>query len=262
MLASGCHITPSGCGFPAPGLNSFNFDPIFSIGGFDFTKPMLLAVICMVVVVGFFTFAFAKPKLIPGKAQLIGEIGYDFIARSIAREIIGKQGAKYVPFLTSIFFFVWIMNIMSIVPFAQFPVAGRIAYPAGLALLVWITYMYLTFKKNGFKGGVKNLVWIDGVPKPIAPLIVLLEFIQNVITRPITLALRLWANMFAGHMLIIIFSIAAWYMLTPSIFTLFSAGSLVMTIALTAFEVLIQFLQAYIFTLLASLYIQGAIEGH
>jgi len=262
LVASGCHITPSGCGFPAPGLNSFNFKPIFSIGSFDFTKPMLLALICMVIVVGFFAFAFAKPKLVPGKVQLVGEIGYNLVARSIAREVIGKRGDKYVPFLTSLFFFVWIMNLMSIIPFAQFPVASRIAYPAALALLVWITYMYLTFKHNGFKGGVKNLVWIDGVSKPMVPLIVFLEFLQNVITRPITLALRLWANMFAGHMLIIIFSVACWYMLTPSVFALFSAASGVMAVALTAFEVLIQFLQAYIFTLLASLYIQGAVEGH
>ncbi|WP_037572787.1 F0F1 ATP synthase subunit A [Phaeacidiphilus oryzae] len=262
MLASGCHITPSGCGFPAPGLNSFDFKPIFSIGSLDVTKPMLLALICMVIVVGFFGLAFAKPKLVPGKLQLVGEIGYDFISRSIARDIIGKQGQKYVPFLTSIFFFVWIMNIMSIIPFAQFPVASRIAYPAALALLVWVTYMFLTFKKNGFVGGIKNLVWIDGVPKGISPLIVLLEFIQNVITRPFTLAVRLWANMFSGHLLIVIFSAACWYMLTPSVFALFSGASLVLTIALTAFELLIQFLQAYIFTLLASLYIQGAIEGH
>ncbi|GAA3751047.1 F0F1 ATP synthase subunit A [Streptomyces tremellae] len=262
LAESGCHLF-TGCGFPAPGLNSFDFKPFLTIGGLEFTKPMLLSVICMVIVVGFFWLAFRKPKLVPGKLQLIGEIGYNFIARSIAREVIGKEGSKYVPFLTSIFFFVWIMNIMSVIPLAQFPATSRFAYPVVLAACVWVTYMFLTFKKNGLKGGVKNLVWIEGLPKPIIPLIVLLEFIQNVITRPFTLAVRLWANMFAGHMLIVMFSVASWYLLTPSIMSAVAAGSFILAAAMTAFEVLIQFLQAYIFTLLTSIYIQGALqEGH
>ena len=262
LAESGCHITQD-CAFPAPGLHSFDFKPIFSIGGFEFTKPMLLAIVCMLLVVGFFWAAFAKPKLVPGKLQLVGEIGYNFVARSIAREVIGKKGDKYVPFLTSIFFFVWIMNIMSVIPLAQFPATSRFAFPVALALLVCVTYMFLTFKNHGFRGGVKNLVWIEGLPKPLEPLIVLLEFIQNVITRPFTLAVRLWANMFAGHMLIVMFSVASWYLLTPSFLSVVAGGSFVLDIVMTAFEVLIQFLQAYIFTLLASIYISGALEeGH
>lgn len=259
LAESGCHINAD-CGFPAPGLNSFDFKPIFSIGSFDFTKPMLLAVICMLLVVGFFWAAFNKPKLVPGKLQLVGEIGYNFVARSIAREVIGKKGTKYVPFLTSIFFFVWIMNVMSIIPFAQFPSTSRFAYPVGLAALVYVTYMYLTFKTHGFRGGVKNLVWLEGLPKPLVPLIVLLEFISKVILQPFTLAVRLWANMFAGHLLIVMFSIASWYLLTPSFLSVVAGGSFVLTLAMTTLEVLIQFLQAYIFTLLASIYISGALE--
>lgn len=84
--------------------------------------------------------------------------------------------------------------------------------------------MYLTFKTHGFRGGVKNLVWISGLPKPLVPLIVLLEFIQNCITRPFTLAVRLWANMFAGHMLIVMFSVATWYLLTPTWLTAVSGA--------------------------------------
>ncbi|MEV6007661.1 F0F1 ATP synthase subunit A [Streptomyces sp. NPDC051976] len=262
LAEAGCHIQHD-CAFPAPGLNSFDFKPIFSIGSFDFTKPMLLALICMLLVVGFFWAAFSKPKLVPTKLQLVGEIGYTFVARSIAREVIGKKGDKFVPFLTSIFFFVWIMNVMSVIPLAQFPATSRFAYPVGLAALVYITYMYLTFKTHGFRGGMKNLTWIDGLPKPLVPLIVVLEFFSNVILRPFTLAVRLWANMFAGHLLIVMFSIASWYLLTPSFLSAVAGGSFVLTIAMTTLEVLVQFLQAYIFTLLASIYIQGALEeGH
>src|SRR5262249_7047763 len=144
-----------------------------------------------------------------------------------------------------------------------FPATSRFAYPAVLAAVVWITYMFLTFKRNGFRGGVKNLVWIEGLPKGIVPLVVLLEFIQNVITRPFTLAVRLWANMVAGHMLIVMFSAAAWYLLTPSVMSVVAGGSFALSAAMTAFELLIEFLQAYIFTLLTSIYIQGALqEGH
>jgi F-type H+-transporting ATPase subunit a len=254
-----CHIN-AGCAFPAPGLHSFEFKPLFTVGGVEFTKPSLIAVVAMVIVVGFFGAAFSKPKLVPGKLQLIGEIGYQFVARSIATEVIGKKGKQYVPFLMSIFFFVWLMNIMAIVPLAQFPSTSHFAYPVALAALVFVTYMFLTFKTHGFRGGVKNLVWIEGLPKPLVPLIVLLEFIQNVITRPFTLAVRLWANMFAGHMLIVMFSIAAWYLLTPSFMAVVAGGSFLLAVGMTAFEVLIQFLQAYIFTLLAAIYISGALE--
>ncbi|MCH6162642.1 F0F1 ATP synthase subunit A [Streptomyces marispadix] len=254
-----CHIN-AGCAFPAPGLHSFEFKPLFTVGGYEFTKPSLIAVICMVIVVGFFWAAFSKPKLVPGKLQLIGEIGYQFVARSIATEVIGRKGKQYVPFLMSIFFFVWLMNIMAIVPLAQFPSTSRFAYPVALAALVFVTYMFLTFKTHGFRGGVKNLVWISGLPKPLVPLMVLLEFIQNVISRPFTLAVRLWANMFAYHMLIVMFSIAAWYLVTPSFLAAAAGGSFLLAVGMTAFEVLIQFLQAYIFTLLAAIYISGALE--
>ncbi|MFC6595884.1 F0F1 ATP synthase subunit A [Kitasatospora paranensis] len=261
QLASeaGCHLN-SGCGFPAPGLNEFDFKPIFTVGGVDFTKPMLLSMICALLVVGFFWAAFAKPKLLPGKLQLVGEIGYDFVKRSIVLETIGKKGEKYVPMLVSMFFFVWIMNIMSIIPFAQFPVMSRIAFPVGLAAVVWITYMGLTFKKHGFVGGMKNLCWPSGIPGWVMFILVPIEFFSNIFVRPFTLAVRAFANMFAGHLLIVVFSVASWYLLSPSIGALYGSVSFVVAVALTGFELLVQFLQAYIFVMLASSYIAGALE--
>ncbi|WP_280715285.1 F0F1 ATP synthase subunit A [Kitasatospora sp. MAP5-34] len=259
VAEAGCHLN-SGCGFPAPGLNEFDFKPMFTVGGVDFTKPMLLSVICALLVVGFFWAAFAKPKLLPGKLQLVGEIGYDFVKRSIVLETIGKKGEKYVPMLVSMFFFVWIMNIMSIIPFAQFPVMSRIAFPVGLAAIVWITYMTLTFKKHGFVGGLKNLCWPSGIPGWVMFILVPIEFFSNIFVRPFTLAVRAFANMFAGHLLIVVFSVASWYLLSPSIGALYGSVSFVVAVALTAFELLVQFLQAYIFVMLASSYIAGALE--
>ena len=256
-----CHFGgDNGCGFPAPGLNEFEFKPIFTVGSVDFTKPMLLSLICALLVVGFFWAAFAKPKLLPGKLQLVGEIGYDFVKRSIVLETIGKKGEKYVPMMVSLFFFVWIMNIMSIIPFAQFPVMSRIAFPVGLALVVWVTYMTLTFKKHGFVGGLKNLCWPSGIPGWVMFILVPIEFFSNIFVRPFTLAVRAFANMFAGHLLIVVFSVASWYLLSPTLGAAYGTVSFGVAVGLTGFELLVQFLQAYIFVMLASSYIAGALE--
>ena len=162
--------------------------------------------------------------------------------------------------MVSLFFFVWVMNVMSIIPFAQFPVTSKIAFPAALAGLVWVTYMTLTFRKHGFVGGLKNLCWPSGIPGWVMFILVPIEFFSNIFVRPFTLAVRLFANMFAGHLLVVMFSVATWYLLTPSLGALYAGASFVVTIGLTAFELLIQFLQAYIFVMLASTYISGALE--
>ncbi|WP_035845816.1 F0F1 ATP synthase subunit A [Kitasatospora azatica] len=259
LASEGCHLF-SGCGFPAPGLNEFQFKPIFTVAGFDFNKPMLLSLIVMLLVIGFFWAVFARPKVVPGKLQLVAEIGYEFVKRSVVLENIGKRGEKYVPMMVSLFFFVWMLNVMSIIPFAQFPAAAVIGFPVALALVVWVTYMGLTFKKHGFIGGLKHLCWPSDVPVGVMFILVPIEFISNIFLRPFTLAVRLFANMFAGHLLIVMFSVASWYLLSPSIGVLYAGASFSLTLALTAFELLIQFLQAYIFTLLASTYIGGALE--
>ncbi|WP_268829425.1 MULTISPECIES: F0F1 ATP synthase subunit A [Streptomyces] len=263
MLAfeTNCHIF-DGCGFPAPGLNSFLFEPLFTVGGIEFNKPMLLAVLTTVIVIGFFWAAFGRAKVVPGKLQMVGEAGYDFVRRGIVYDSLGKkEGEKYVPFMVSLFFFVWIMNLWSIIPVAQFPVTSIIAFPAALALIVYVLWMYLTFKKHGFVGGLKNIVGYDKSLGPILPLAVVLEFFSNVIIRPFTHAVRLFANMFAGHLLILMFTIASWYLLN-GIGIAYAGVSFVMTIVMTAFELFIQAVQAYVFVLLATNYVQGALAEH
>ncbi|AYN39386.1 ATP synthase F0 subunit A [Streptomyces dangxiongensis] len=258
---SDCHIF-SGCGFPAPGLHSFVFEPLFTVGGFEFNKPMLLALLGTIAIVGFFWAAFAKPKLVPGKVQMIGEAGYDFVRRGIVFETLGKrQGEKYVPLMVSLFFFIWIMNLWSIVPVAQFPVTSMIAFPAGLAAIVYILWMYLTFKKHGFVGGLKNITGYDKSLGAVLPVIVVIDFFSNVVIRPFTHAVRLFANMFAGHLLLLTFSIGSWYLLN-GVGIVYAGASFVMTILLTAFELFIQAVQAYVFVLLACNYVQGALAEH
>ena len=264
MLAfkTDCHIF-DGCGFEAPGLHSFVFEPMFSVGGFDFNKPMLLALVGTLAIVWFFWAAFSKPKLVPGKLQMVGEAGYDFIRRGVVYETIGKkEGEKYVPMVVALFFFVWVMNLWSIIPLAQFPVTSIFSIPLVLALIVYITWVGLTFKRHGFVGAFKNFTGYDKSLGGVLPLVMVIEFFSNLLIRPFTHAVRLFANMFAGHMLVVLFTIASWYMLN-GIGIAYSAVSFLMTVVMIAFELFIQVIQAYVFVLLTCTYIQGALaEEH
>ncbi len=255
-------MSDNGCGFPAPGLHSFLFQPIFTIGGFEFNKIMLLALLSTLVVVTFFTLAFGKAKVVPGKLQLLGEMGYDFVRRGIVYETLGKkEGEKFVPLMVSLFFFIWIMNIWSVIPLAQFPVAASIAYPAVLAAIVYLVWVPLTFKRHGFVGGVKNVTGYDPSLGPIKWLVSFIEFFSNLLVRPFTHAVRLFANMFAGHLMLVMFTVASWYLLNSWLIP--AAGvSFIMTMGMIVFELFVQAVQAYVFVLLACSYIQGAVSEH
>ena len=259
-VADGCHLG-SGCGYPAPGYpQSFHFEPLFSIGSFHFIMPELQAFLCAGLVIWFFWAAFAKPKLVPRGIQNVGELGVMFVRDQILRAMMGKRGDGYLPFLTGLFFFIWFMNMMEIVPVIQFPAMAHIAFPISLMLMVYITYNYVSIKRLGLGGYFRSMV-PSGVPAFILPLLAPVEILQYIIIRPFTLAVRLFANMFAGHILILVFTLATWYLLSAGIGLLWSATSFVLTVVLTAFELLIQALQAYIFTILTAQYIGGALEA-
>lgn len=267
LAGGGCSDTSahlgSGCGYPAPGYpKSFDFGPLFSVGGFHVTKPMLLAIICAGLVIWFFWAAFAKPTIVPRGVQNVAELGVLFVRDQILRPMMGKKGDGYLPFLVSLFFFIWIMNLMEIIPVAQFPAMSKFAFPVALMLMVYGTYNYLGIKKMGLVGYFKNMI-PSGVPWYILPILGPVEIAQYLLVRPFTLAVRLFANMFAGHILLSVFTIATWYLLSAGIGLLFSVTSFILVIVLTGFEMLIQALQAYIFTILTAQYIGGSLEaGH
>ncbi|HUC57101.1 MAG TPA: F0F1 ATP synthase subunit A [Streptosporangiaceae bacterium] len=249
------------CGYPAPSYpGSFTYGPLFRIGDFTFNKPMLLACICAVIVIAFFWSAFSKPKIVPRGVQNVAEIGVFFVRDQILRPMMGKKGDNFLPFLVSLFFFIWIMNIMEIIPAAQFPPMSEIAFPACLMLMVYGTYTYLGIKRQGLGGYFANMI-PRGVPIGILTILAPVEILQYTIIRPFTLAVRLFANMFAGHILLLVFTLATWYLLSAGIGLLWSATSFLLTIIITAFEMLIQGLQAYIFTILTAQYIGGSLES-
>ena len=259
LASSGCHAGSS-CGFPAPSLDNFNFKAIFHIGSIGIYKPDLLALICAALVVWFFWMAFRRPQLVPRGFQNVGEVGYLFIRDQIARPMIGKRGDTFVPFLVTLFFLVWTLNLMEIIPIAQLPVTGFIAFPASLMLMVYFTYWYQAIKNQGFFGFLKNII-PKGVPFWVLPLLIIVEVARVFLIQPFTLMVRLFGNMFAGHLLLLTFTVATWYLTSATVSAVFAAGSAVMVVVLTAFEMGIQALQAYIFTMLTAQYIGEGIEA-
>ncbi|HUJ04534.1 MAG TPA: F0F1 ATP synthase subunit A [Streptosporangiaceae bacterium] len=257
----GGHIF-GGCAYPAPSISYFYFKPIFTVGTVQITKPMVLAVISGAIVLGFFAIAFRSPKLVPRGAQNLGEMGVLFVRDQILRPQLGKAGDKWLPFLVSIFFFVWIMNLFGIIPFIDFPATSRIAYPLGLALVVWITYLVVGMRSKGPLTYFKNMAVPSGAPWWILPLLSPIELLSNIFVRPFTLTIRLMANMLAGHLLLLVFGLASWYLFSATIGLLFATTSFLVTILLTGLEVLIQLLQAFIFTTLTAYYLADASAAH
>ena len=259
LAGGGCHIF-SGCGYPAPSLESFMFRPLFSVGSFHFTKPMLIAVICGLLVIAFFWAAFHKPQLIPRGVQNIGEVGILLVRDQILRPSLGKRGDSYLPFLVSLFFYIWLMNLMELIPVLQFPTMSRIGFVWPLVFLVYFLYLYLGFKHQGFPGYIKNMIPWD-VPKPILVILIPIELLRFFVVQPFTLGVRLFANMFAGHLLLLIFILASWYLASVSVGLLFAAGSFAMTFFVFGLELLIDLLQAFIFTTLTAVYIASSLES-
>ena len=149
---------------------------------------------------------------------------------------------------------------MGIIPILYFPAMAKYGYPVALAGMVWLIYMGLGIKKQGLFGTSRTLTVPSGSPWWILPLLIPIEFFSNVLVRPFTLSVRLFANMLAGHVLLLVFALATWYLLTFSIGLLFSATSFIVLILVTGLEVLVQALQAFIFTILTATYISGAYE--
>ena len=186
---------------------------------------------------------------------------------SIARDVIGSRDfMKFVPWLVATFFFILVNNLFGVVPFIQFPTFSRASFAYGLAALVWLLYNGIGVYKHGFFGYIKHATVPGGIKGPILLLIIPLEFASNILVRPATLALRLFANMFAGHLLLVLFTLGGEYLLLQSDNALYKPVGIIafiLAIAISFLEILVQFLQAYVFTLLTAIYVSGALaEEH
>jgi F-type H+-transporting ATPase subunit a len=261
---SGEAVDPSKAGYVPPSSLEFEYPPFIEAIPW-LTRPILQIAFGVIVVFLFFWLASRKRAMVPGRLQFAGEGVYGFIRNSVARDVIGPGFEKFVPYLVTLFAFIYVNNLMGIFPGIHFPTMSRIGFPIMLALFSWAIYNYVGIRKKGFFGYFKEMCFPPDVPKPVYILLAPIEFVSTFIVRPITLALRLFANMFAGHLLLLVFILGGAYMLfnESTLLNILSFGALATGIALTFFEALIQLLQAYIFTLLTALYIAGALaEEH
>ncbi|HSK33044.1 MAG TPA: F0F1 ATP synthase subunit A, partial [Propionicimonas sp.] len=242
-------MAAEGGGFHAPGPGSFELPPVFYVGDFGVTKPMLMLMLSAVIVVGFAYLSSRKAAMVPGRLQFAGEQVYGFVRNSLARENIdGKHFMMFVPYLFSLFLFILVNNYYGILPFFQFPSFSRIGFVLPLALVSWAIYIGAGMWKHGVLGYLKHQSVPPGITGPILILLVPLEFMSNILVRPVTLALRLFANMFAGHLLLILFALGGEYLLLHGATLVKPVGILawLLFIAISFLELLIQFLQAYV----------------
>jgi F-type H+-transporting ATPase subunit a len=259
-------------GFHAPGPVDF-FLPDFTGSSWNehgyhvlLTKASLLLLLGAVVAYLFLAMTSRRSAVVPTKSQYLGEQAYDFVRNGIAQDIIGsKEYRRYVPLLVSLFFFVMINNLFGIVPLLTFSPFSRVSFAYGLALLVWLIYNGVGIMQKGLLGYLKHTTVPSGVPAWILPLLIPLEFLSNILIRPFTLSLRLFANMFAGHLLLILFSTGGAYLLIHATGSpvLKPAGLLAFAlgVAIGFLEIVVALLQAYVFTLLTAQYISGALAS-
>ena len=196
----------------------------------------------------------ASGNLVPTGVQNVVEMGIDFIRNDIILQTIGPQGMGWTPFLASMFFFVLFCNLFEVVPIITFPVTARMAVPAFLALLVLVIFLVVGLKSQGLTY-FKSVMVPPGVPTALKPLVAGIEFISTFFVRPFSLAVRLFANMLAGHLLLVTFAVLTAAMFTKSILAVILPLPLAMLVLVWGFELLIAVLQAFIFTILTAVYI-------
>ena len=269
LLASGIEV-PAGPpnGFPAPGTEIFDYTKSCLVGSgpYCLTKISLLMILSAVFIIVFLVSTFRRAQLVPtGRPQQYAEGLVDIVRKGVVLEVMGPEGLKYLPFLFSMFIFIWVNNAFGILPFVQIPTTSRMAIPAFLAILVWVVFNVEGIRAQGGWHYLKSVLFPPGVPVAIYVLVTPIEFVSVFLVRPLTLAVRLAANMIAGHLILTIFAIGSWYLFshlwTPGAakwVAVFGIFSLALQIFMTAFEVLVAFLQAYIFTMLTAVYISRA----
>ncbi len=258
-----------GGGFHPPSIMEFYPEivafegTVFAINRIMMIRLIVLAV--LLVLFYLFTRSFNKAvrtgNVVPGRFQLLGEMALNFVRKNIAHDQLGeKDGDRFLPLLTTIFFMVLGMNITGIIPFANIAGSSVVGLPLVLAAVAYVTFIYAGVRKHGARF-FSNALFPAGVPKPFYVLVTPIELLSTFILRPVTLALRLLMNMIAGHLLLVLcFSATQFFFFeADGLFKLFGAGTLVFGFAFTIFEILVAVLQAYVFTLLTTVYIQLAL---
>lgn len=241
-------------------IHQFNIVPLIGDGPIAFTNSAFYMGLTVAVITTFLMMATASRTLVPGRWQSLAEMSYEFVANTV-RDSAGDEGMKFFPFVFSLFMFILVSNAIGLIPYT-FTVASHLIVTAALAMSVFITVLAVGFAKHGL--GFLRLFVPHGIPMFVLPLVVAIEVI-SFLSRPISHSVRLFANMLAGH---ITLKVLAGFvtMLSASLGALgllIGVIPLALTVAITALEFLVAFLQAYVFTILTCIYINDALHpGH
>jgi F-type H+-transporting ATPase subunit a len=243
--------------FTPPGVSTFIYPPIFG----EVTKPIVQAVLAAAILIVFFLMVTRRMAMVPGRTQFAAEYVFGIARNTMAREQIGPDFRPFVPLVLSLFSFVLVNNLFGIIPVLQFPTLSRIGFPIALALFVYVFYHYAGIRKHGFVGYIKHAALPPGVPGFVAPLIVFIELFTKFIFQPVSLALRVFAAMFAGHLILVLAVVGGEFLLHAGGPLIVGAPfAFVAAIAFTFLEVLVMTVQAYVFALLAAVYIGAAVS--
>ena len=252
-------------------LGAFKFPPIdelfrwkdvvFNDTPFAINKTAILMLVSAFMIVVIFVGGSRRMKMVPSGTQNVLEMTYEFVDNGITKDVVGHDAGRYTPFLGSLFLFILFLNLWEVIPFIQFPPTARFAVPFYLAMQTYVIYLVVGFRAQGFKYLTGHL-FPPGVPKALYILVTPIEFLQLFLVRPFSLAVRLLANMMAGHILLTALSLLTAYALShnPGILKVIALGPFLLNIGVIAFELLVAFLQAYIFTLLTAVYLGDALH--
>jgi F-type H+-transporting ATPase subunit a len=256
--------------FEAPSTKDFVYGcwgGALKVLGFDICINFIvfLLLLTTVIFMALFYFAFRTPRVVPGKLQMLMELGIDFVRENIAIPMLGQDADRFMPLLASFFFFILIGNLFEVLPGFSFSANSRVAIPLILALISWVTYNAVGIRTHGFFGYLRHTCIIREAPAPLRySLLLLIEFVSNIVVRPITLTVRLAANFLAGHFLLAIFFLGTIFFLKDGPKTWILVGfSFPLSVVLVGFEIFVAVLQAFIFAILSASYIgQAMAEEH
>jgi len=254
-------------GFHPPSIADFFPAPFLFEGTMlEFNRMQLVRFVSAILLITFFVLAARRAKIVPGRLQSVAELLVNFVKVNVVEDIIGREkGHKYVRFLTTVFLAILFFNIAGVIPGLNIAGTGLIGLPVMLALWVYVMYLGAGVRAHGLGGFLKASLFPAGVPPFLYVLLTPVEFLTVFILRPATLALRLMANMVAGHLMLVLCFAATHYFVLEAAPAMkaFGAFSLLGGIAITLFEVFVAALQAYIFVVLAAVYINLSIaEEH
>jgi F-type H+-transporting ATPase subunit a len=252
-------------GFQPPGIDDFDWPNLVDLKLFGIDLSINRVVLQMFLVTGLVILlmwlGFRRASLVPRGLQNVMESLVDFVRDQIVLETIGRDGLRFVPYLTTLFLFVFLANIGGIIPLVNFPTTGRMALPAVMALTSTVLFIAVGMREQGGLHYLRNSLFPPEAPAALYPLLTPIELVSTFVIRPVTLAVRLLANMIAGHLILAVFFAGTAYLLgSHNVTAVFGVGAFLFAVALVAFELFVAALQAYVFTILSAVYIAGALE--